>query len=113
MAKLVTYEEIDLSTPRAVAVSATALELSSTRLGKTRRKSIVIIPTTGAIVVTVVKADSVVGITAGVGIVLTANQSYAENDDAKSDCWQGAIQVIANGAGSVSVTETFEAPGKL
>jgi len=113
MAKLVEYSEIDNARPRTVAVSATAVLLSDTRLGLTRRKSIFITPTTGSLVVTIVKCDDKSQVVAGSGYVIITNQPYAENDDINSDCWQGRYYVIANGAGNIAVTEVFESPGKI
>lgn len=103
---VVTLEDIDGALPRTVSVSATAAELSATRLGRKRRTQIIIVPLTAGVTVTITKGDSTA--VANAGIVLTANQAFVEADDGGFKCWQGAIQVVASGAGSVAINETFE-----
>jgi len=106
MAAVVEYNEIDLSAPRTVSVTATAAQLSNSRLGLPRRTSFSIIPLSAGVTVTVAKGDAPAVVNEG--IVLIQNQAYIESDSDGYNCWQGAIQIVASGNGSVAVTEVFQ-----
>lgn len=106
MGKIIEYEEIDLSSPRTVSVSGTAAELSSSRLGLQRRTFFSIIPLTAGVTVTISFGDQTA--VALQGISLIQNQPFSMSDSEEFKCWQGAIQVVASGAGNVAVTEIFE-----
>lgn len=106
MAHIVTYDEIDLSSPRTVSVSATSTTVSTSRLNLPRRTSFFLVPLTAGVTVTVTKGDGAA--VANAGIVLIQNQAYLESDSEGFLCWQGAIQAIASGNGSVAVVEVFE-----
>lgn len=71
-----------------------------------RRTAFAIIALTAGVTVTIAKGD--VAAVANNGIVLAANQSYVESTSQEFLCWQGAIQVVASGAGSVALSEMFE-----
>lgn len=102
----VTDAEIELSTPRTVSVSTTSTELSPTRLGRTRRTSFLIVPLTAGVTVTITKGEQ--DAVANQGYVLTQNQPYVEATSEGFLCYQGALQVVASSAGSVSIVEVFE-----
>lgn len=107
MSENVTFDEIDIATPRSVSVSSTSTELSATRLNKTRRTQIVVTPLTGGVTVYLVKAPAGAAAAVNTGIVLSANQTFVEADDAGFRSWQGAYQIVASGNGTVAVSEVF------
>lgn len=98
--------DIELASPRTVSVTATASTLSPTRLGRKARSSFLITPLTAGVTVTISKSDEPA--VANQGIVLIANQSYLESNADNFRCWQGALQVVASGNGSVAIVEVFE-----
>jgi hypothetical protein len=108
MGRIVTEEDIEATSPRSVAVTTASSVLSQSRLGRTRRKSITIIPLTAAVTVTIVKTDPSGTAVANKGIVLTANQPMTESDFGDSKCYQGAYLVVGSGNGTVAVSEDFE-----
>lgn len=108
MADVVTYDEIERTAPRTVSISGTAIELSATRLGLKRRKSFVLVPTTAGVTATIIKGGEFGSGAVLAGIPLGANQLYGEADSDNFNCWQGPINVIASGAGAISISETFD-----
>lgn len=106
---IVTQSEIELSTPQTVAVTATAKILSYSRLGRTRRTSICITPLTAGVTVTVVEGE-IDQCVANAGYVLQQYQPFLDSDQSGAKCWQGAVCVVASGAGNISVSEIFANP---
>lgn len=90
----------------SVSVSTSSAEALQNRADQadTRRTMFSITALTGSVTVTVAKGD--VPAVANQGIVLTQNQTYLESNDAGFPCWQGAVQVIASGSGTIAVSET-------
>jgi hypothetical protein len=103
---LVTFEDIQLGTPRIVDVSATAAQLSASRLGASARKIFYIVPLTAGVIVTISPVEQTA--TALKGFVLTQYQPYIEARSAGYEPYQGAWQVVASGAGQISVVEVFD-----
>ena len=65
----------------------------------------IIICNVGASIVTIRRGE-----TAAIqnqGIVLNPTQNYVEATDGGYTCYQGAVQVISNAAGSVAISEGF------
>lgn len=106
MARTVTYGDIDLANHKSTSVSTADVELIPSRLGRHRRKQL-LITNTSATTVTVVKGEGPA--TAGTGIRLTQGQTYIEADDAGFSTWQGPVHAIASAASTVVHTETIEA----
>jgi len=72
-----------------------------------RKRTVFALTNTGATVLTIAKGD--VAAVAGSGIILQPSASMIESTDSGFTCWQGAIQVIGNGAGgTLAISETFE-----
>lgn len=104
---IVTENDIDTTVPAIVSVSGTASVLSPTRLGLKKRSFFSIIPITSGVTVTVVFGDSAPVATQGIPLIQT--QPFSQSLDINGrGVFQGQIQVIASGAGSVAFTETFE-----
>lgn len=104
---LVTEEEIELSAPQTLTVGTSDVEISATRLGKTRRTFFSIVPLTAGATITLTFGDSPA--VANKGVVLSANQPYIETDDPGAPCYQGAIHAISSAPGSsVAIVERFE-----
>ena len=85
--------------------SATSAQVLPTRAGSLKRTQFIIINTSAA-VATITKGDAAA--VANAGIVLQQNAYYLEGTDSGFVCWQGAIQAVATGAGTLSVVETFQ-----
>lgn len=85
--------------------SATSAQALPARFGALKRTQFIIINTSAA-VATITKGDNPA--IANQGIVLQQNAYYLEGTDGGFVCWQGAIQAIATGAGTLSVVETFQ-----
>ena len=108
MAIPVELSDIENTSPQLLSVSGTASTLSQTRLGKAKRSFFSIIPITAGVTVTVVLGDSSPAVTQG--IVLIQNQPFVQSLDINGKgVYQGPIQAIASGAGSVAFVELFEA----
>lgn len=105
MGKPVEWDEIDNATPRAVTVGVASVELAPTRLGRNRRKQIVITPITAGVTCYLCKGDTPA--VASQGIPLAASQAWVESEDNGVAIYQGAYQIIANGAGTVTISEVF------
>lgn len=90
---------------RQESVSATSTKIASD-VGMFMRRKQIIVTNLSAITVTIAKGD--VAAVANTGIILSQNQSWFEADDASFNCWQGQIQAIGSGAGTLSVVEVFE-----
>lgn len=90
----------------AVSVSGTSTELCATRLGRSRRVALVLTPLTAGVTVSISFGDQAAILNQG--MILNQSQPYAEADSEGFNCWQGAIQAIASGAGSVAVLERYE-----
>lgn len=76
---------------------------------KARRTQLIITNTSAAAVVTV--AVGTVPAVANQGIVLQPKQSYLESSDSGFECWQGAVQVIGDVAGSIAIVERIASNG--
>lgn len=100
--ELTAFEQF--STAYTQTVGATEIEVSPTRLGRSRRVQF-ILTNLSAVTVTLTKGDSAA--VANKGIILAQNQTYIESDDGGYNCWQGAFRVVASGAGTVSIVESF------
>jgi len=88
------------------ATSGEALFDRSEQALGTRRTAFTIVPLSAGVTVTVALGD--VPAVADAGIVLSANQPYSESSDGGFECWQGAVQIVASGAGNVAIRETLE-----
>lgn len=107
MAVPVTWEEIENTEPQLKSVTTAASTLSASRLGRAKRTFFSIIPLSAGITVTVVLGDGTA--TASTGIVLVKNQPFVQSLDSNGKgVFQGTIQAIADGSGSVAFTEIFE-----
>jgi hypothetical protein len=95
----------DLASNQSVTTGATSVQAVPSRSGNLRRTQIIITNTSAAAIVTIAKGDSAA--VSSVGIRLNPGGIYGEADDGGYGCWQGAIQVISDVAGTVSVTEQF------
>ena len=107
MPRPVTNDEIELASPQLLSVSGTASTLSATRLGRAKRTFFSIIPVTAGVTVTIVFGEQIAVVNAGVPV--GNGQAFTQSLDSNGrGVFQGAIQAIASGAGSVALTETFE-----
>jgi len=88
-----------------VTVSATSQQVCPQISGGFKRTQLMIFPLTAGVTVTIDKSDNAA--VANQGIVLVANQPYVEATDGGYICWQGPVQCVASGAGSISVVESF------
>jgi hypothetical protein len=104
--EIVTYDELDRSAPQLVTVSATQQELSSSRLGKTRRTSFYLYPITAGLTVTLTKGDAAA--VANTGYVLTTGVPFVETDSENFKSYQGAYHIVGSGAGQVALVEVFD-----
>lgn len=102
----VTDRDIEVSTPSTVSVSATASTLSATRLGRAPRSFFSIIPLSAGVTVTVTFGDSPA--VANAGLVLSTNQPYLEAKGDNFIPYQGTINIVASGAGTVAYVERFD-----
>lgn len=89
-----------------VTIAATSTQAVKAVAGQLRRTSLIIVNTSGAAVVTIAKGDSAA--VANIGIVLQPTGLYVESTSEGFTCWQGAVQAIGTGAGSIAVVETWE-----
>jgi len=97
-----------LKIQKTVNASASVSTTSAEILNKPNylRKALIVTNTSSSAVVTLAKGD--VAAVAGAGIRLQPNSSYIESTDSGFTCWQGAIQAVADGAGTVAIVETYE-----
>lgn len=102
------YYAAQTSSNSSVTISASSGIVTSARTGSLVRQQLLIVNTSAAAVVTITKGD--VAAISGSGIILQPNGAYIESTDGGFVCWQGAVQGIGTGAGSVSVVETFISP---
>ena len=102
----VTDNDIESSTPSTISVSATASTLSATRLGKSPRSFFSIIPLTVGVTVTVTFGDAPA--IANAGLVLGQNQPYLEVKSDEFMPYQGTINIVASGNGSVALLERYD-----
>lgn len=107
MASPVTLSEIELSTPQLLAVSGTQTTLSASRLGKSRRTFLSIIPLTAGVEVTISFGEQDAIINAG--LVLKQSQPFIQSLDVNErGVYQGEIKAIASNIGQVAFVEMFE-----
>jgi hypothetical protein len=99
------YLAEQISSTNALGVSATSITIAQERTGAAERQQFIITNTSAAQVVTIVKGSAAA--IAGQGIILQPNGSYGESTDGGFVCWQGEMQAVATGAGTVSIVETF------
>lgn len=78
-------------------------ELLTARIGAQKRTQLIITNTHATSVVTIAKGDAAA--VAGQGIVLQPKQAYVESTDGGYECWQGAVQIIADAAATVAFSE--------
>lgn len=71
-----------------------------------RRLAFSIVPLTSGCIVTVAKG--LPSAVANNGIVLTQNQPYVESTSENFQCYQGPIQMIADVAGTVAISEVID-----
>jgi hypothetical protein len=71
-----------------------------------KRTQFIITNTSAVAVATITKGTTPA--VANQGIILQPNGSYLESTDSGFTCWQGAIQAVGTGAGSLAIVETFE-----
>lgn len=102
---VVQLSEIELAAPRSVAVSSTEAEISPTRLGRTRRTSLFIVPTSAGVVVTISKGD--LPAVQNAGYVLQQGQAYVEADGDNFNCYQGAVHAVSSAGGNIAIVEVF------
>lgn len=89
-----------------VSVSATSTTICKPVTGNKRRIQMIITANTAGVTVTIAKGD--VSAVATYGLPLNSSSTYIEATDGGFQCWQGQVQAVATGAGTVSVVETFE-----
>lgn len=101
-------DKSQISAPLNATLSTTSLEILPQVSGTGyKRTQIIITNTTAGLVATIIKgSNSAVN---GQGIILQPNGSYVEASDGGFTCWQGAVQGICTGAGTLSIVETKEA----
>ena len=101
---------MDSTTPvtqnSSVSVSATSTTAIPAVMGAMRRSQFIITNTSAAAVVTIAKGE--VSATAGAGIRLSPGSSYLESTDSGFMCWQGAVQAVADAAGTIAVVQSFQ-----
>lgn len=88
----------------SVSVTTTSVRVLIANQG---RKALYIGNLTAGVTVTIQKGE-----TAAIqneGIVLSQGQNWFESNGENFECWKGEIQVIASGAGTIAVSEMFEA----
>lgn len=88
-----------------VSVSGTSVPIMSLVPSGAIRTQFAIIPLSAGVTVTIAKGDQAA--VANAGIVLIQNQPYVEATDGGYICWQGPVQIVASGAGSVAVMESW------
>lgn len=91
---------------QSVSVSTTSTPVSTSTSGALRRQMLLITNTSATAVVTIVKGDVLA--VAGAGIRLLPSASYVESTDSGFTCWQGAIQAVADAAGTIAIVEQFD-----
>jgi hypothetical protein len=97
-----------ISAPTTATLSTSSLEILPALNGtKWRRVQMIIINTSAATNATIVKGSNPAIATQG--IFLIPNGSYLEGTDGGFTCWQGAVQAVGSGAGTISIIETKEA----
>lgn len=89
-----------------VSVSATTTTVCKPVVGNKRRIQMIITANTAGVTVTIAKGDTAA--VATYGLPLSSGMSYVEATDGGFQCWQGQVQAVASGNGTVSVVETFE-----
>lgn len=113
MGRFVTLADIDGSKPTSVTAGVATSTLSKSRENLPRRKSITITPTSGIIYLSFGDFDATttsgIQLQSGQTLNWTESLNGGDEDDASGWIFQGAIQVIGNGAGiTVLVQETFD-----
>ena len=97
------YQDSASTAPSITTTSSTILR---DRSGGLKRSQLVITNTSAATRITISKGDVVA--VDGQGITLAAGASYYESTDGGYTCWQGAVQAVGNGNGTLAVVESFE-----
>ena len=87
----------------ATAVSGTSTEVLPARWGKRSAFSITCV--TAGVRISIFKGEDPAVLDQG--LTKQTFDPFVESTDAGFQCWQGPIQVIASGAGSVAVSETL------
>lgn len=87
----------------SASVSTASIEILPANI---RRKLFSIVSLTAGVTTTIAKGD--VPAVANNGIVLSQGQGVWESDGENFQCWKGAIQVIASGAGTIAISEMME-----
>ena len=85
-----------------VTGATSAQAVSDDRGGQLVRSSFVITNTSAAAVITVNKGD--VAAVQGEGIRLNPSEKYGESTDSGFECWQGAVQIISDVAGTIGLS---------
>ncbi len=93
----------------SVTIGAATVQACSKVMLGYRRAQLIITNTSAAAVATIALGD--IAAVAGAGIRLPPNGSYLESTDSGFMCWQGAIQIIADAAGTAAVVERLEPTG--
>ena len=92
----------------SLSISTTSLEVCKTRAGGGLVRTQLIITNTSS---TATKATIAKGDQAAVslaGIVLGPSGTYVEATDGSYTCYQGPVQVVGDGSGTIAVVESFE-----
>lgn len=85
-------------------VSTTSAQILN--LATQRRTSFVITNTSATAVVSLNFGEGAA--VANTGVVLQPTQSYGQSDDSAFSCYQGKIQAIASGSGTVAISEQHQ-----
>jgi len=88
------------------SVSATSTQVLPAVTGAMQRSQFIITNTSAAAIVTIAKGE--VSATAGAGIRLSPGSSYLESTDSGFKCWQGAVQAVADAAGTIAIVQSFQ-----
>jgi len=70
-----------------------------------RRLAFVITPVTAGVTIFIGKGP--VAVATNTGIPVQVNQNYVESNSEGFQCWQGPIQILGSGAGTVAISETL------
>lgn len=106
MSTPVTEQEIDPVTPQLVTVGASEVVLSPSRLGRSHRIFFSLVPITPGVTATLCFGEGAAA--ANMGVPLNPNQPFVDCAGDSYMPYQGALKVVASGAGQVAFVERFE-----